>query len=149
MMDTSAAGRVLELTHFLDAPPEEVFAAWIEPAQFSRWFAPEGLTLPHHSLDVRPGGSWSATMRQPDGTDLVVSGRYREIDRPRKLVFTWAWHADGKRGHETEVSVELAPERDGTRLVLTQRNFATTGDRDMHHEGWGSSLENLRRLVAR
>jgi uncharacterized protein YndB with AHSA1/START domain len=139
--------RVLKMERRLSAAPDKVFAAWVEPEQLVQWFAPEGLTLPHCDLDLRVGGAWSATMRQPDGRDLVVSGRYQKIERPRLLVFTWGWQTDGEPGHQTEITLDFRAEGSGTVLTLTQRAFATVEDRDMHTMGWSSSLTNLARLV--
>jgi uncharacterized protein YndB with AHSA1/START domain len=139
--------RVLKLERRLKAQPEQVFAAWIEPAQIAQWFGPEGMTVPSHKIDARVGGAWTVTMRDPKGNDMTVSGVYRKIERPKRLVFTWAWHHDGRRGHETEVAVDFTPEGGGTLLKLTQRTFQTAKDRDMHNMGWSSSLENLARLV--
>ncbi len=147
-MSSAATGdRVLTLERRLKAAPERVFAAWIEPGQIVKWFGPGDMTIPIHRIDARVGGAWTVTMRDPSGTDLQVSGVYREIDPPSRLAFTWAWHDDGKRGHETEVVVELRPDGDGTLLKLTQQTFLTAKDRDMHNMGWGSSLEGLARLV--
>jgi uncharacterized protein YndB with AHSA1/START domain len=139
--------RVLKIERRLKAKPGDVFAAWVEPEQIAQWFGPEGMTVPDHKIDARVGGSWLVTMRGPDGQDRTVSGVYREIEPPNRLAFTWAWHNDGKRGHETEVVVELKPDGGGTLLQLTQRTFETTNDRDMHNMGWSSSFNDLARLV--
>lgn len=139
--------RVLQLERRLKAKPDRVFAAWIEPAQIAQWFGPGDMTIPDQKIDAKVGGGWMVTMRGPDGQDRTVSGVYREIERPSRLAFTWAWHNDGKRGHETEVVVELKPDGDGTLLKLTQWTFQASKDRDMHNMGWSSSLEGLARLV--
>ena len=80
-------------------------------------------------------------MRAPDGKRVTVSGVYRVIDKPRRLVFTWAWHQDdGSRGHETEVTVTFAPAPGGTRLKLVQQTFQSQEVRDRHRQGWTSSF---------
>jgi uncharacterized protein YndB with AHSA1/START domain len=141
--------RVLKLEREFKAPPDKVFAAWIEPEQIARWFGPENMTIPRKEIDARVGGKWLTTMRGPDGIDRTVSGVYRAIDRPRKLVFTWAWHNEGKRGHETEVTVNFRAKGNGTLMTLMQRTFAESKDRDMHEMGWSSSFNDLARLVER
>ena len=138
---------VLRLERRLKAKPEKVFAAWIEPDQIANWFGPGDMTIPSREIDARVGGEWRVTMRGTDGTERSVSGVYREIDPPSRLAFTWAWHNDGKRGHETEVVVELAPDGEGTLLSLTQRTFQTANDRDMHNMGWSYSLTGLAELL--
>ena len=73
------------------ASPEEVFALWTEPAHFSRWFGTDAVTVPLDtlSLDVRVGGTWSATMLLPDGeTTIDWVGEYLEVERPHRLVLT-------------------------------------------------------------
>ena len=139
--------RVLKLERHFKAAPDKVFAAWIEPEQIAQWFGPENMTVPTKEIDARIGGKWLTTMRGPDGVDRTVSGVYREIDRPRRLVFTWAWHNEGKRGHETEVTVEFRGKDGGTLMTLTQRTFENANDRDMHEMGWSSSFNDLARLV--
>ena len=152
-MNVAAAtdDRVLKLERRLKAKPDRVFAAWIEPEQIAKWFGPGEMKVPRHEIDARVGGAWTVTMRGPKGNEMTVGGVYREIDPPRRLVFTWAWLADGQRGHEpgheTEVAVDFSADGNGTLLKLTQRTFATADERDKHNMGWSASLEGLARLV--
>jgi uncharacterized protein YndB with AHSA1/START domain len=86
-------------------------------------------------------------MRSPEGKLLTVSGVYRKIEPPRRLVFTWAWEDDtGARGHETEISVSFEPTPGGTRLVLVQQSFESKEARDGHNKGWSSSFDRLARV---
>lgn len=135
--------RVLHLVRHYPHPRERVFAAWTEPAQLVQWWGPEGVHIAHCEMDVRVDGSWETTMRSEDGGEFLVSGRYVEITPPERLVITWAWTTDGERGHETTVTVEFNERPDGTGLVLTQTLFATNESRDLHNEGWSSSLDRL------
>lgn len=133
--------KVLHLERLIAAPPERLFALWTEPDQLVKWWGPEGFDVPESALDVRVGGHWCTTMRAPDGRLLTVSGVYRVVDPPNRLVLTWAWHDDnGVRGHETEIAItfQLAP--GGTRLTLVQQTFATAEARDRHSHGWLSSF---------
>jgi uncharacterized protein YndB with AHSA1/START domain len=136
--------RGLRLERLIAAPPERVFDLWTEPELLVQWWGPEGYRIPAHALDVRPGGKWSTTMRGNDGLLRTVSGVYRAIEPPKRLVMSWAWHDDtGARGHETEITVTFEPAPGGTRLVLTQQEFATVGERDAHAAGWTSSFNKL------
>jgi uncharacterized protein YndB with AHSA1/START domain len=94
-------------------------------------------------MDVRQGGSWRTVMRSPEGTNHIVSGIYREIEPPHFLSFTWAWTTDGKRGHETVVTVELHARGKTTEMVFTQETFDSVDARDNHNKGWTSSFECL------
>ena len=132
---------VLRLERLIAAPPERVFALWTEPDQLIKWWGPEGFDVPESALDVREGGQWCTTMRAPDGRRHTVSGVYRAIDPPNRLVLTWAWDDDnGVRGHETEITVTFQSAPGGTRLTLIQQTFATAETRDRHSHGWLSSF---------
>lgn len=141
--------RVLRLERLIAAPPEKVFDAWVKPELLVRWWGPDGFDVPEHALDVRQGGHWRTIMRSPEGALHTVSGVYRAIEPPRRLVFTWGWHdgATGARGHETEVTVTFHAAPGGTRLVLTQQTFETAESRNQHGHGWQSSFDCLARLV--
>jgi len=140
--------RVLRIQRLLAAPPDAVFAAWTDPNRLAGWWGPEGMSIPHHEMDVRQGGAWLTTMRAPDGNEVTVSGVYRIIDPPKRLVFTWAWHNDGERSDdETEVAVDFAPVEGGTRLTLVQQTFASVESRDNHHKGWDSTFNGLEKIL--
>ena len=139
--------RVLRLSRSFVAPRERVFRAFTTPAQLVKWWGPAGFTVPACTMDVRAGGAWHTVMRSPDGQDHVVSGVYREITPPERLVLTWAWQEDGARGHETIVTIELFETPGGTRLELTQEAFATADSRDRHSHGWSSSFDCLEQAL--
>lgn len=140
---------VLRIERLIAAPPERVFALWTEPEQLVKWWGPEGADVPEYALDVRPNGKWRTIMRLADGTSHTVSGVYRAIEPPRRLVFTWGWDDDkGARGHETEVTVTFEPAPGGTRLMLTQQTFQDQDGRDKHGHGWNSSFDCLERAAS-
>lgn len=135
--------RILRLVRHYPHPRERVFQAWTDPAQLVKWWGPRGVSIPHYRMDVRVDGHWETTMRNEDGREFFVGGRYLEIVPPARLVFTWAWTTDGVRGHETTVTVELSEQGNGTELRLTQALFDTEEAHRLHGEGWSSSLECL------
>ena len=149
MTDASVVDdKVLRMERLIAAPPERVFNLWTEPDQLTKWWGPDGFDTPACAMDVRPGGHWRTTMRSPEGNLHTVSGVYRVIDPPRRLVFTWGWEDDsGGRGHETEVTVTFEAAPGGTRLVLTQQTFAETEQCKRHGHGWSSSFDCLERIA--
>jgi uncharacterized protein YndB with AHSA1/START domain len=95
-----------------------------------------------------PGGQWRTTVQTPDGQRRTISGIYRAIEPPRRLVFTWGWLGDdGTRGHETEVTVTFEPVPGGTRLVLRQQQFESRESLERHGQGWLSSFDRLARAA--
>ncbi len=141
--------RILRIERRISAAPADVFDAWTVPERLASWWGPDGVTIPEYEIDSREGGHWRTVMQNSDGTRYIVSGIYREVKRPERLVFSWAWQQeDGSRGHETEVTVTFAPDAEGTRMVLVQKIFADTEQRDMHNQGWDSSFACLDGLFA-
>jgi uncharacterized protein YndB with AHSA1/START domain len=148
--DTLTDDKVLRMERVIAATPERLFELWTDPEELAKWWGPEGFTTPTYAMDVRPGGRWHTTMRRPDGTKHVVSGIYRAIEPPKRLVFTWGWDDDaGMRGHETEVTVTFEPAPGGTRMTLLQQTFVDADSRNRHEHGWTSSFVCLAREAAK
>jgi uncharacterized protein YndB with AHSA1/START domain len=148
MSDAKLNETTLRIERLIPSPPEILFVLWTEPAQLTRWWAPEGYEPAVQALDTRPGGRWRTTLRRPDGTMLATSGVYRIVEPPRLLAFTWAWEdAGGARGHETEVTVRFEPAPGGTRLVLVQQRFDSKLARDNHTIGWSASFDRLTNIA--
>ncbi len=138
----------LRIERLIPAPPDKVYALWTDPDLLVKWWGPEGYDIPQHSLDVRPGGHWRTVMRSPEGARHTVSGIYRELMPPKRMIFTWGWEDDtGQRSHETEVTVTFEPAPGGTRLVLLQRHFEDKDSRDRHQHGWESTLNCLEQMA--
>ena len=140
--------QVLRISRSFAAPREQVFRALTEPDQLVKWWGPRGFTVPECALAVRPGGAWRTVMRSPEGRDHIVSGVYREVVPPARLVFTWAWEGEGGRGHETLVTIELHEQGDRTELTLRQETFESESARDQHAHGWASCLDCLEEALA-
>ncbi len=134
---------VLRIDREFDAPIEAVFDAWTDPAQLRSWWGPEGMTVPVCEMDVRKGGAYKTTMRNADGEEYTVSGVYQEIARPNRLSFTWGWITDGKRGHETLVTLRFESVGKRTRMLFEQRAFEDAEVCARHNEGWTSSFRCL------
>jgi len=144
-----AADRELVVTRILDAPRRLVFQAWTEPDRAARWWGPQGFTTIYCDMEVRPGGTFRASMRSPEGTVHCRRGVYREVVEPERLVFTFAWEdAQGKPGPETVVTVTFADLDGKTELTLRQTVFETVAARDSHRRGWTSTLERFAEYLA-
>ena len=96
-----------------------------------KWWGSAGrFETTHMKSDLRPGGKWSMGgigMGEP----FKVSGEYRQIERPRLLVFTWLpdWQGDAT---ESIVRFDLE-ENDGVTTVrLTHSGLTTESSRTSH-----------------
>jgi uncharacterized protein YndB with AHSA1/START domain len=150
MRQGTEADRTLVIERVFKAPPERVFQAWTDPQILVKWWGPEGFGTPDCTMDVRAGGAWRTHMASPKGDAHIVSGVYREITPPTRLVMTWGWELDdGSRGHETLVELTFEPAADGnTKGALVQSLFQSVEQRDSHNMGWNSSFNDLDRMLA-
>jgi len=155
------------ITRLLSAPRELVFDAWTNPEHMARWWGPRITTTPVCEIDLHIGGAYRVTMRMPDGTDYPIIGKYREIVKPEKLVFTMdcsehpaAWHDMVKPDRAADdinpVGIMLATitfDSQGDKTMLTVRiRMANATIRDAMlkmgmHGGWSISLDKLEELL--
>jgi uncharacterized protein YndB with AHSA1/START domain len=123
---------------YIDANPELVFSFLSERDKMLRWM---GLVV---EIDPRPGGIYRV---DPNGRE-VIRGKYLEVVRPRRIVFSWGWEVGGDvdiPASSTIVEIELSPRDGGTLLVLTHRNLPDDGDaRRTHDFGWTHHLGRLK-----
>jgi uncharacterized protein YndB with AHSA1/START domain len=128
----------LLITRVFDAPISLVFRIWEDRDHIIRWWGPEGFTCTSFDLDFRPGGDWRAGMVSDAYGESWSSGTFREIERNKRIVFTFAWEEGSGETHETLVTVNF-DERDGkTTQSFHQAPFASVESRDGHVGGWHS-----------
>jgi uncharacterized protein YndB with AHSA1/START domain len=136
----------LRIERGYDATPEEVFDAWTTPEVLRRWWAvhPDGST-PVAEVDLRVGGRYRLSMEGPDGERHTVGGEYSEVDRPRRLVYSWQWELDsGEPGHISTVTVQFRGEGERTTVVLEHTDLPDSDSRDRHAHGWAACMDILR-----
>jgi uncharacterized protein YndB with AHSA1/START domain len=132
------------------APIEQVFAAWTNPEQMHKWYAPtDDFTTPIAEVDLRVGGAYRVGMKHKDREHAnIVSGQYCRIDAPHSLSFTWAWELPRADVHETQVTLEFRPSSIGsTDVTLIHERFRDEELRKQHNEGWAGCLNRLARKL--
>lgn len=149
MNDGAQAATGLRLEQTFAARREDVFDAWTNPEVLRRWWAagPDWGT-PAAEVDLREGGRYRLSMHNPESDEThTVGGEYREVRRPERLVYTWAWEGESPEPSETVVTVEFS-DRDGvTDVVLIHEGFSSDESRGAHEHGWNAVFENLRSRV--
>lgn len=140
---TDPALTTLVVSRRFAAPPEIVFDAWFDAKAIGAWlFATPGGQSAHVEIDARVGGGFE--VHEQRGESLATHfGEYREIDRPRRIVFTLATETDGPR---SLVTVEIEADGAGSLLTLTHRVERASIDASMR-AGWESILEGLARAT--
>lgn len=129
----------LVITRRFDFSIERVFDAWLDPARASKFlFATPTGTMVRVDIDARVGGSFNITRR--DGEDIEHVGTYLEIDRPRRLVFTFG--VPKFSDQMMRVTIDLKPLPTGCELTLTHEQVPAEW-LDRTREGWAMILEGL------
>ncbi len=119
------------------ASAKDLFDAWLDPAKLAIFMRPGGGPRATVKNDPRVGGTFEIIMQVPSGP-VPHTGTYREIDRPRRLVFTWNSPHAGK--NDSLVTVEFHPAGKATEIVLTHEGLPSKGEVDGHTKGWTSIL---------
>ena len=145
---TVDASHALTLTRTVPADPDAVFEAWTRPDLMARWSCPDPTARVEVDVDLRVGGAYRIRMVMDDAT-YTAAGTYREIDRPRRLVYTWDWmEPDNRMGVDTVVAVDLEPVDGGTRVTLTHAGFPAAEAAEGHDQGWSACLTHLEGVFA-
>jgi uncharacterized protein YndB with AHSA1/START domain len=142
------------ITRIFDAPRELVFKAWTDPKHVAQWWGPKGFTNPVCEMDVRLGGALRIVMRGPDGAEYPMTGVFREIVAPERLVFTnVAIDRQGKPLLEGLTTVTFTDLGGRTKLTLETRAVARVDYASRMLEGmgtgWTQSIDRLGEHIAR
>ena len=109
-----------------------------------KWFGPDACHALSVDFDLRIGGAYRILLSTSLFGEIEVAGVFREVDFPRRLVYSWTWH-----GHpamefgETLVTVEFKGIEAETELQLTHERFPTLEVCDDHNYGWNGCLDKL------
>jgi uncharacterized protein YndB with AHSA1/START domain len=142
----------MSLTRRISASPEIVFRAWIDAKHLAEWWGPKGFTTPVCEVDARVGGAIRIDMRAPNGVVYPMTGRFVEIDRPHRLVFsTAALDDEGEPMFEVLNTGSFTRVGGGTEIALVAQVTSTTPDAPRHlsgmAQGWSQSLDRLAALA--
>ena len=137
----------------VDATPEEVYAAFLDPEALADWLPPAGMTGELSDADLRAGGGFTMRLRYDeapagggkasDDSDVsrvaidelvederVVWGVEFDSDDPAvagRMTMTWTFTARGR----------------GTRVAVDATDVPPGIDAEAHQQGLDASLANL------
>ncbi|HJZ71099.1 MAG TPA: SRPBCC family protein [Vicinamibacterales bacterium] len=135
-----------------DAPRATVFEALTRPALVQRWLlGPDGWTMPICEIDLKPGGTFRYVWRK-GGKDMVMSGTFREIVPPGRIVHTERFDDDWTGG-EAVVTTTLTETGRRTLMTLNVRYASAAGCEAALEtgmiDGMSATYDRLAEMIAR
>jgi uncharacterized protein YndB with AHSA1/START domain len=144
MSNAAKENVVVRVTRRYSASPERVFDAWLDPGMLGRWMfgtVVRDEEVVRIALDARVGGTFSFAVRR-QGEEVDHIGEYLEIDRPRRLVFTWGIAGESEDG--SRVIVEIVAQENGCELTLSHELHPDWADyADRTEDAWTKMLDAL------
>jgi uncharacterized protein YndB with AHSA1/START domain len=140
----------ITIIRVFDAPRERLWKEWTEPVPFADWFGGGAAEVPLSSvsMDVRPGGSWRATMfADPGRREIHWKGEYLEVAKPERLVFTLS-DQPGDDAFEL-ITVVLTDLGDGrTEMHFHQQGRMTAEQYERAGQGWSTFFDRIEQRLA-
>lgn len=136
---------IVNVEKLIKAPIEKVFDAWLNPKILAQFMMPmPGMLESDVENDAQEGGSFSIIMHA--GSDeLPHTGKYLEIKRPDKLVFTWVSHCSVDNSIVTLNFKKIDHKK--TNISLSHVKFIDEKTRSDHEGGWGNILGKLNEIM--
>jgi two-component system cell cycle response regulator DivK len=137
--EKSGEARVTRRFH---AAPERVFDAWLDERTAGEWlFATTEGEMVRVAIDPSVDGRFEIVERR-EGEDVLHTGVYEEIQRPRRLAFTL--QVPKYASHSDRVTIDIAPADGGSELTLAQTVPADApASPERIERGWGKILAAL------
>ena len=128
-----------------DASLQNIWDAWTNAEIIKQWFGsdPNG-TVTYVALDVKPGGFFTVTFKDSDGTEHTCSGVYKEVIPMQKLCFTWQWKSEP--GLVSLVTVSFRHEEFCTRMLFTHEQLHASYQH-AYQEGWQRTFGKLEKVI--
>jgi len=153
MPRTDSASRVV------NADPQRVFAALVDPEQLLQWLPPGGMSGRFEHFDPRPGGRFRLVLTYDDRTASagkatpesdIVEARFVEIVPDARVVQAVEFVSDDAAFAGTmTMTWKVTPRNDGSEVTITATDVPAGISSENHAEGLASSLAQLAALVER
>lgn len=146
-MRTDRASRVIA------APPERVYAAFVDPDALVAWLPPQGMTARFEHFDPRPGGSYRLVLTYADASGApgkasadtdVVEARFLDVVPNVRVVQAVDFVSDDPAFAGTMIMTwEVTAADGGSRVGITADGVPDGISPEDHAAGFASSLQKL------
>ena len=129
--------RIAVVRRVLPAPPDVVFDEWLDPVGMTEWMCPRPARAVKIVLDPAVGGSLRIDI-EDSGSTVYVTGQFIELDRPRRLRFTWSCSDWADPSVQSLVTVTLAAHGADETMMTIEHEQLPPEQVDSHQHGWGT-----------
>ncbi|WP_432027644.1 SRPBCC domain-containing protein [Streptomyces sp. 1222.5] len=144
------------VTRHVQAPPEAVYRALLDPDALAAWRVPAGMTARVHAFEAREGGEFRVSLTYDDGGGTGKSGGHTDTYRghfarlvPDALVvevFAFESGDDALRSTMT-LTTKLTASGGGTDVEMLHEGVPDAVPREDNELGTRMALDSLARLV--
>ena len=131
------ADRVAAVQRVLPAPPDVVYDEWLDPVGMLEWMCPRPARAVKISLQPSVGGPLRIDI-EDSGSTVYVTGQFIELDRPRRLRFSWSCSAWADPSVQSEVTVILEGHGADETMMTIEHEQLPPEQVDSHQHGWGT-----------
>jgi uncharacterized protein YndB with AHSA1/START domain len=136
----TGAGRTSAIVQrVLPAPAEVVFDEWLDRDALMEFMSPDPARASKVECEPWVGGRYLIEMVNGDSVTRMT-GEYLELDRPRRLRFTW--RSDSHGGFDSVVTISFEATCNDETLMTIDHELPAhlVGD---HEQGWNKIAERL------
>ena len=120
-MTRSVTHASFTITRHWKASPARVFAAFADQQKKDLWFGGGAEWTPvSRSFDFREGGKETAAGRWKSGVVSKFDCIYLDIVPNQRIIYSYVMHLDDRKISVSQAAIELHPDGEGTRFVLTE-----------------------------
>ena len=88
-------------------------------------------------------------MQPPDGEPFRLTGEFRDVEPPVRLVFTFVYEEPDPDDVDTLVELSFRDLGESTEVDFAQGPFNTTARRDLHRDGWSDTFDKLEQFISK
>jgi len=132
----------------LPARPAVVYDEWLDPVGMLEWMCPRPARAVKISLEPSVGRPLRIDI-EDGGSSLYVTGTFVELDRPRRLRFTWSCSAWADPSVQSLVTVTLEARGADETMMTIEHEQLPPEEVDSHQHGWGTIAVQLGGAIRR
>ncbi len=137
----------VKLHRVLQAPPERIYRAFLDPDAMVKWLPPNGFTGKVHHLDAKVGGTYKMSFTNfSTGGGHSFGGEYLELVPNERIRHTDVFDDPNLPG-QMVTTVSLKAVSVGTEVSIVQEGIPEMIPAEACYLGWQESLTLLALLV--